>query len=209
MTTTTKRSRAKTNVIKSGGNGKQSKPKEVAEVITIQSIKTEIIPVHLVGLTPYLSSRPPMPGKIDGLNKEFPSEKEALAAACYAWDCKFWMKSSAFWNAICSAAIIGRKKPGTIRQAIQMMDAFVEIKGSKPKLRKDIAVNHAKSTPAMITAIRAEFWPWSVTLRIRLNVNGLSKTDLFTLINLAGFGVGVGAWRPQCKGTFGTFEIKC
>lgn len=57
---------------------------------------------------------------------------------------------------------------------------------------------------------RGEFSDWSCTLRIRYNASVVTAEQVANLLNAAGFGVGVGAWRPkgfQSTGTFGMFEV--
>lgn len=55
--------------------------------------------------------------------------------------------------------------------------------------------------------IRPEFIGWRVTLPIRYNANVISLEQLATLFDVAGFGVGVGEWRPQRDGSNGMFHV--
>jgi len=55
---------------------------------------------------------------------------------------------------------------------------------------------------------RPEFDPWSVDLEIKYNAAVLSAEQIVNLVNLAGFSVGVGDWRPEKSGTHGTFHIE-
>lgn len=54
---------------------------------------------------------------------------------------------------------------------------------------------------------RAEYPKWKCKLRIAYNANVLSNESLAQLVQEAGFGVGIGDWRPQKKGDFGRWEI--
>lgn len=58
---------------------------------------------------------------------------------------------------------------------------------------------------------RAQYWPWSATLRVRTIKGQFDQDSILTLVDAAGIG-GVGEWRPtspkSATGTFGTFEIK-
>lgn len=54
---------------------------------------------------------------------------------------------------------------------------------------------------------RGEFKEWSVVLPIAYNANALTPEQIVHLFNLAGFGVGVGEWRPQKNGQYGRFHV--
>lgn len=57
---------------------------------------------------------------------------------------------------------------------------------------------------------RAQFWPWSATLRVRTIAGQFDHESILSLVDAAGIG-GVGEWRPaspkSATGTFGTFEV--
>lgn len=54
---------------------------------------------------------------------------------------------------------------------------------------------------------RAEFQGWSADLDIRYNARMISLEQLIALFNAAGFGIGVGEWRPEKDGMNGTFSV--
>lgn len=54
---------------------------------------------------------------------------------------------------------------------------------------------------------RPEFLRWGVTLAIEFNTRAISQDQLVNLINLGGFSVGVGEWRPEKKGDHGRFKV--
>jgi hypothetical protein len=54
---------------------------------------------------------------------------------------------------------------------------------------------------------RGQFDPWSVEIPIRFNSGVLSAEQIIHLFNIAGFGIGVGEWRPQRDGMFGLFHV--
>ena len=57
---------------------------------------------------------------------------------------------------------------------------------------------------------RAQYWPWSCTLRVRTIAGQFDQESILSLVDAAGIG-GVGEWRPtspkSATGTFGTFEV--
>lgn len=54
---------------------------------------------------------------------------------------------------------------------------------------------------------RPEFPAWSTILRVVYVTSALERASVLSLIDAAGMGVGVGEWRPEKKGDFGTFQI--
>ena len=54
---------------------------------------------------------------------------------------------------------------------------------------------------------RPEFVNWRVNLKIKYNSDKISLDQLVNIFNLAGFGVGVGEWRPEKDGQFGMFHV--
>jgi hypothetical protein len=54
---------------------------------------------------------------------------------------------------------------------------------------------------------RGEFKEWSATLTIQFNSNVISAEQIVNLLTLAGFGVGVGEWRPERNGSYGRFHV--
>lgn len=56
---------------------------------------------------------------------------------------------------------------------------------------------------------RPHFEQWSMDLTIRFNANGkLSIEDIFNIINLGGQTNGIGEWRIEKGGQFGTFHVQ-
>jgi hypothetical protein len=54
---------------------------------------------------------------------------------------------------------------------------------------------------------RGEFSDWHARLLVRYNANVLSESQILNLINVAGFAVGVGEWRPEKDGMNGMFHV--
>jgi len=91
--------------------------------------------------------------------------------------------------------------------AFHILGDLVEIKGAKPVMRTDVVRigNFGKKTADI--RYRGEFKDWKIDLRILYNARVVSKQMLAHLLNLAGFAVGVGEWRPEKGGQFGMFEV--
>jgi len=54
---------------------------------------------------------------------------------------------------------------------------------------------------------RGEFADWSAKLLVRYNANVLSESQILNILNVAGFAVGVGEWRPERDGMSGMFHV--
>lgn len=54
---------------------------------------------------------------------------------------------------------------------------------------------------------RPEFATWSTTLDVIYVVSALTRGSVLSLIDAGGMGVGVGEWRPEKDGDFGTFRV--
>lgn len=91
-----------------------------------------------------------------------------------------------------------------ISGALQILTDFVQIEGDEPYMREDY-VRHGGRTPDL--AFRACFENWRMHVPIRVNSEVISEAQALTLFNLAGFAIGIGAWRPEKNGTFGQFEV--
>lgn len=87
---------------------------------------------------------------------------------------------------------------------------LIEIKKRKPQPRRGGDGDYVRlpNGSASIT-YRGEFLEgWEVELLIQYNANMVSREQLAGLIEMAGFGVGVGDWRPEKSGTHGMFSLK-
>jgi hypothetical protein len=54
---------------------------------------------------------------------------------------------------------------------------------------------------------RAEFVNWRCTLVVEFNASITNAAQVVNLFNTAGFGVGIGEWRPERNGINGTFHV--
>jgi len=81
---------------------------------------------------------------------------------------------------------------------------LVRILGGAPAMREDtVKVGMGGSD----LRYRGEFADWHARLLVRYNANVLSESQILNLINVAGFAVGVGEWRPERDGMNGMFHV--
>lgn len=99
----------------------------------------------------------------------------------------------------------------TVKKAIRILgDSYVNgmhlitIKG-KPEMREDMVRIGMGSADLRY---RAMYFPWEMDIKVKYDADLLSADTVVNLINRAGFGVGIGEWRPQRKGQSGTFHVE-
>ncbi len=81
---------------------------------------------------------------------------------------------------------------------------LVRIEGGEPQMRADM-VRVGMGTADL--RYRGEFADWHAKLLVRYNGNVLSESQILNILNVAGFAVGVGEWRPEKDGMSGMFHV--
>lgn len=83
--------------------------------------------------------------------------------------------------------------------------ALVAIIGT-PRMREDVVRLGGPSRSADLR-YRPEFPEWSTVLEVTYVKSALSRDSVLSLIDAGGMGVGIGEWRPEKRGEFGTYQI--
>jgi hypothetical protein len=84
---------------------------------------------------------------------------------------------------------------------------LVRIQGSKPEMREDMVKIGAGLNKTANLAYRAQFTVWAVKISGRFNPAILTAEALAFLIQEAGMAYGVGEWRNERRGLFGSFHL--
>jgi len=109
----------------------------------------------------------------------------------------------AFKAAAVRAGTYADMKMTFLRGAFHVIGELAHIEGT-PEPREDmVRVNNG----APDIRYRGMFKTWHTTLTIRYNARAISAEQILNLFQVAGFSVGVGEWRPERNGSFGTFEV--
>lgn len=82
---------------------------------------------------------------------------------------------------------------------------LVRIEG-EPRMREDVVRLGGPSRSADLR-YRPEFTDWSTQLRVTYVKSALSRDSVLSLIDAGGLGIGVGEWRPEKRGEFGTYTV--
>lgn len=82
---------------------------------------------------------------------------------------------------------------------------LVEIIG-EPRMREDVVRLGGPSRSADLR-YRPEFPNWRASLEVTFVTSSISRQSVLSLIDAGGLGIGVGEWRPEKRGEFGTYAI--
>jgi hypothetical protein len=74
----------------------------------------------------------------------------------------------------------------------------------EPHMREDVV---AVGQNGHDLRYRPEFPEWSTSLVVTYVTSALARASVLSLIDAGGMGVGVGEWRPEKKGEFGTYRV--
>ena len=80
---------------------------------------------------------------------------------------------------------------------------LVPLKG-KLSMREDMVRLNGKTSDIRY---RGQVQNWTAEITISYNASVVSFDQLANMLNVAGYGVGVGEWRPDKNGMFGRFEV--
>lgn len=89
------------------------------------------------------------------------------------------------------------------RGAFHIDAEMLEVIG-EPRPREDMVRNSGMTADIRY---RPEFVDWRVPVTIRFNASVISAEQIANLLNTAGFGVGIGEWRPEKNGSYGRFHV--
>ena len=123
---------------------------------------------------------------------------------------KFGFPITAFKQSAISAAY----RMGWVKDKMSLRGAFfleseygdmVEIKSDFPTIREDVVRVGMGSADIRY---RGELKNWSASFNLKYNENGkYSLEDIINILNAGGLVCGVGEWRPERDGQFGTYHV--
>lgn len=74
----------------------------------------------------------------------------------------------------------------------------------EPRMREDVVTVGRNGSDLRY---RPEFPEWSARLEVTYVTSALTRSSVLSLIDAGGMGVGVGEWRPEKDGDFGTYKV--
>jgi hypothetical protein len=185
------------------------------KIIEIPQIKLSKTMVHIVGQTPLLTNRfsdraresienkqqhaAKGPREARDPDTEFRDAMHVIAAGVYGFP------SNGIKKALVAAG--GRfadEKMTHLRGVINIPTTHVAIQGPGPTMRSDpVRLQGGKFS----VAYRPQFDPWEMVVPVIYNASLIGEAQVINLFQIAGFSVGLGAWRPETNGTFGQFTL--
>lgn len=190
--------------------------------VSISRIGTETLLVPIVGTSPLIVHKFSEKAKrqmLDAMqgrkSPKQPKDPEAeYEAAFYRHDDgTYGFPVIAFKAASVGACrFFGKSMPMTLARQCIFFDAeFSKTDGQKlarimgePHMREDVTRVGMGGTDLRY---RPEFTEWSTEIEVTYVKSMLTRESVLSLIDAGGMGVGVGEWRPEKKGDFGTYQI--
>lgn len=194
------------------------------ESIKLKPIKKQLITLNIKSTSPMIQhawddkAKRMMLEKMQGKKtKDRPirvPEEDASAATYLTADGKYCIPGMALKSAIITAA---HKDLGVdkvlVRKALFLRCPATDASGGVPMIpittddpiMREDCVRVGMGTTDL--RYRPQFNAWTAEVTFEIDAELLQPGDLITLINRAGFGVGVGEWRPEKDGEFGRFEV--
>lgn len=119
---------------------------------------------------------------------------------------RFGFPSCGIKAAVVRAATDAGMKMTDVRRAFHIAGELTEILCEPgPYMRQDM-VRVGMGTADI--RFRPEFREWKMVVPVLYNMAVISREQLVNLFRLAGFGVGLGEWRPEREGSWGTFSVE-
>jgi hypothetical protein len=185
------------------------------EPIQILQIDKRTVTIRLVGDSPLICHKWSEKAKKEMLDKQMKKAKTAKVAkdpqrdyeeSLYVHpDGGYGFPCVAFKSAAVGACRFTEGVKMTIaRGAFHVVGELAKIEG-EPTMREDM-VRVGMGTADI--RYRGEFQTWAVNLLITYNAAAMSVDQIVNLYNLAGFGIGVGEWRPEKDGSYGRFHVE-
>lgn len=184
--------------------------------ILVPKIEVRTVKIRLVGLSPLITDNgeSAVPA-IEKRQSAAPKEKHGVRdpeadfkrSIYLTKDGQYGMRRLAFKKAVVVAAGRFTEHFMTVVNGIVTIrgDEIIPLDAGEPTMRRDRVVPKKGSTDVRY---RAEFWPWAVDLDVDFIHPDITIEQLVHLFRRAGRSVGIGNWRPEKSGDFGTWDVE-
>ena len=187
--------------------------KQDPQEVKLAGLAIEGIRLRLVGTSPLIVHKWSEKAKKQMLDKQMKRASQGKAAKDPDQDYReslyirddgtYGFPAVAFKAAAVRAGTYCEMKMVFLRGAFHVEGDLVHVEG-EPQRREDM-VRVGMGTADI--RYRAEFADWSALLRVEFNARAVSEVQVVNLIEVAGFSVGVGDWRPEKDGDHGRFRV--
>lgn len=196
---------------------------------TLKPINRRLVTVRLVGISPLCTHQWNEKAKKEMRDKQQTGKKtktrdlrdpeaEGKAAAYYTEDGKPALRAVAIKAAVIGAA----HKDLGIERTLVRKALFIHPAGRNAVIPLEISNGNGKvkevkmeieEDPVRVgqgsadLRYRPYYYDWAVTTTWEIDADLLQVQDLLTLLDRAGFGVGIHEWRPEKGGELGRFRV--
>jgi len=203
--------------------------------VEIPQLKMETAVIHVVGDTPLIVHKWSEKAKKEIRDKQMKkasTKKEAKDPVADFIDTLYWLDGEpeektqeGFEKALADGARFGFPATGfkqcaimgayrlgadikttVAKAAIIIPSEYIEIKGKAVSMREDMVKVGGISKVADIR-YRAQIEDWEADIPVKYVSSVLSLEQVINLFNLGGFACGVGEWRNEKNGVFGSFHV--
>ena len=203
--------------------------------VEIPQLKMETAVIHVVGDTPLIVHKWSEKAKKEIRDKQMKkasTKKEAKDPVADFIDTLYWLDGEpeektqeGFEKALAAGARFGFPATGfkqcaimgayrlgadikttVAKAAIIIPCEYIEIKGKAVSMREDMVKVGGISKVADIR-YRAQIEDWEADIPVKYVSSVLSLEQVINLFNLGGFACGVGEWRNEKNGVFGSFHV--
>lgn len=182
-------------------------------VIQLPPLQVQRVQMLLIGDSPLIVHAWSEKAKRQMLDKQMKKARQAKEAkdpeadyeACFYRfpDGRYGFPAIGLKAAMISACRFADMKMTVARGAFHIDAELLEVVGT-PRPREDMV---RVGMGVADIRYRPEFPQWRIPLELRFNSSVISAEQLANLLNVAGFGVGIGEWRPEKNGSYGRFHV--
>lgn len=197
---------------------KAPEAKQPTERITLRPIRRKIVQMRIVGSSPLIQhawsdrNKEMMRAKHAGEKSKDRSARnpqtEGEDAAYRKRDGRYALPAMAVKAAVINAAHkdLGIEKTRVCKSLFIICDhdKLIPMDCDQPVIQEDVI---RVASGGADLRYRPYFFKWSCVIKWEVDTELLSVSDLVTLVDRAGFGVGLLDWRPERGGEYGRFYV--
>jgi len=192
----------------------------MANVITLEEMQQSVLTTRIIGISPFIQHKwsekaiQMMRDKHAGVrvkNRDVRDPEQEFRDAAYVCeDGRFGFPAGGVKSCLVGAAHkdIGLEKTLLKKSLFIIPDDpvnnLIALETDDPLMREDTVRVGAGTTDLRY---RPEFRNWSMILNFEFDAQALTQPTILNLVQRAGFGVGLGEWRPEKGGEYGRFEV--
>lgn len=149
--------------------------------------------------------------KLAKMNRAKKNPEEDFEGAKYRFEGKDWFPANGVKKAMVSAGFgLGIAKSIIQRCVFVAGDTrrdFVEVKFARCEMRQDAVKVGPWNNRVADLRYRPEYQNWTIRLRLTFRPDMISADQVLSLLEHAGYSVGIGEWRPEKDGQAGRFRV--